>query len=420
MRLPNRSLAQRRVRISGIQFIRPVFSLFFIFFAGAARLQAQSSAVIHRLDGSMIGAAEAEAFAQATLEKENVTGAQIAVVEGVRLVWSMAFGLRGRNPDVPMDRETTTWAASISKGIFATYVMQLVERSEFELDVPIAKQLPQPLDHYDAYKETGTAIVSEPDWPLVTPRMLLSHTSGLLNFAYLEPDKKLHLHFKPGTKFNYSGEGINLVQFVIEQKKQKPLDQLMQDAFFTPLEMKRTGLIYRQEFEGNVADRFDLHGKFRAKTRRFPARGAGSMTTSAQDLARFAIAMLDDKIVKPSTRAEMLRPYMQIRTLHQFALKPNEGEGKEAAEVELAYGMGWGLLTKTRFGPAFFKEGHGDGAQNYMICFERSKSCMILLTNSDNGELAFRSLLEKILGDAVTPWEWEGYTREYIEESRKN
>jgi len=55
-----------------------------------------------------------------------------------------------------------------------------------------------------------------------------------------------------------------------------------------------------------------------------------------------------------------------------------------------------------------------------MICFERSKSCMILLTNSDNGELAFRSLLEKILGDTRTPWEWEGYTREYIEESRKN
>jgi hypothetical protein len=39
---------------------------------------------------------------------------------------------------------------------------------------------------------------------------------------------------------------------------------------------------------------------------------------------------------------------------------------------------------------------------------------MILLTNSDNGELAFRPLLEKILGDTVTPWEWEGYTLDYI------
>ena len=81
--------------------------------------------------------------------------------------------------------------------------------------------------------------------------------------------------------------------------------------------------------------------------------------------------------------------------------------------------MGWGLLTHTPFGPAFFKEGHGDGAQNYMICFERRQACMILLTNSDNGELAFRALLEKILGDTVTPWEWEGYTATYIAASRK-
>jgi hypothetical protein len=39
---------------------------------------------------------------------------------------------------------------------------------------------------------------------------------------------------------------------------------------------------------------------------------------------------------------------------------------------------------------------------------------MIVLTNSDNGELAFRPLLEKLIGDNVTPWEWEGYTREDI------
>lgn len=66
-------------------------------------------------------------------------------------------------------------------------------------------------------------------------------------------------------------------------------------------------------------------------------------------------------------------------------------------------------MTKTPFGPAFFKEGHDDGAQNYMICFTRRKACMILPTNSDNGERAYRPLLEKIFGNTVTPWEWEGY-----------
>jgi CubicO group peptidase (beta-lactamase class C family) len=374
---------------------------------------------IRRLDGSTITIAEAEAFARKTLDAAHVTGAQIAVLDRGALVWSQAFGLRRREPALPMTRETTTWAASITKSVFATYVMQLVERGEFSLDTPLAKQLPKPLDAYDEYKDTASALVKDPAWAAVTPRMLLAHSSGLHNFAMFEPDKKMHLQFTPGTRYRYSGEGINLVQLAIEQQKGRPLDQLLQDAIFTPLGMTRSGIIYRSEFVDNVADRYNADESFRAQTKRFPARAAGSMTTSAEDLARFASALFADTLLRPATRKTMLTPFLQIRTLHQFALAANEREGTEAAAIGLAYGMGWGLLTKTRFGPAFFKEGHGDGAQNYMICFERRQACMIVLTNSDNGELAFRPLLETILGDTVTPWEWEGYTSTYISESRK-
>jgi CubicO group peptidase (beta-lactamase class C family) len=378
----------------------------------------QVSGTIRRLDGSRISKAEADAFARRTLESVHVTGAQIAVLDRSQLVWSAAFGLRRREPALPMNRETTTWAASITKSVFATYVMQLVQRGEFDLDTPVARLLGKPLNEYEPYKQTAADLVHDPAWATVTPRMLLSHTSGLANFAFIEPDKKMHLHFKPGTQFQYSGEGINLVQFAIEQQKKQPLDQLMQEAFFTPLGMTHTGLIYRQEFEGNVADRYDSQQKFRSQTRRFPARGAGSMTTSAEDLARFVSALFSNKLLAPSTRKALLGPVFPIRSLHEFAIRVDEGPGEEARRVGLAYGIGWGLLTHTRFGPAFFKEGHGDGAQNYVICFERRQTCMILLTNSDNGELAFRPLLETILGDTVTPWEWEGYTQTYIETQR--
>ena len=379
----------------------------------------KKAASIRRLDGTAISIVEADAFARKTLVDAHVTGAQIAVMDQGRLVWSEAFGLRRREPELPMDRETTMWAASITKSVFATYVMQLVERGEFQLDVPVAKQLAKPLDRYDDYREKATELVRDPEWAKVTPRMLLSHSSGLQNFAAIEPDKKMHLHFKPGTRFLYSGEGINLVQFVIEQQKGRPLDQLMQEALFTPLGMKRTGLIYRTEFAENVADRYDLDEKFRSQTKRFPARAAGSMTTSAEDLARFVTALFNGTLLKPATREEMLTSVLPIRSLHEFPIDTNQGDGADATATGLAYGVGWGLLTHTRFGSAFFKEGHGDGAQNYMICFERRQACMILLTNSDNGELAFRALLEKILGDTVTPWEWEGYTATYIDASRK-
>ena len=118
--------------------------------------------------------------------------------------------------------------------------------------------------------------------------MLLAHTSGLGNLAAFAPAKKMHLQLKPGTRYLYSGDGINLVQLLVEQQKRRPLDQLMQEAIFTPLGMTRTGMIDREKFAANVADRYDAAEKVRAQTRRFPARGAGSMTASATDLGRFA------------------------------------------------------------------------------------------------------------------------------------
>ena len=183
--------------------------------AGVARAQGTES--IRRLDGSHIAIAEADAFARRTLDAAHVTGAQIAIVDEGRLVWSAAYGLRRREPALPMDRETTTWAASITKAVFATYVMQLVERGEFNLDEPVARQLAQPLTSYEPYKEIATEIVKDPAWSTVTPRMLLAHTSGLGNFAIFEADKKMHLQFAPGTQYRYSGDGFNLVQFVIER-----------------------------------------------------------------------------------------------------------------------------------------------------------------------------------------------------------
>lgn len=375
---------------------------------------------IRRLDGSRISVEEAQGFAGKTLTNARVTGAQIVILDQGKTVWSAAFGSRRRDPDLPMRTDTNIWAASITKSVFATYAMLLAERGEIAMNGPIAQQLSKPLTEYEAYRESATEIVRDPRWQKVTPRILLSHTAGLANFAFLEPDKKLRLHFEPGTAFRYSGEGINLVQLLVEEKKGKPLDRLMQETIFTPLQMTGTGMIYRAEFAENVADRFGADGKFHAQTKRFPARAAGSMATTSEDLARFAVALLDDRILKPATRKEMLRPVIRIRTLHQFPLRADEPEGQETAAVGLAYGTGWGLLTKTPFGPAFFKEGHGDGAQTYMICFERRKACMILLTNSDNGELAFRPLMEKLFGNTVTPWEWEGYTPKYIEESRKH
>jgi hypothetical protein len=53
-------------------------------------------------------------------------------------------------------------------------------------------------------------------WRTITPRLLLSHRSGLPNLPALEAHGTLRLHFNPGERFAYSGAGLNLLQFVEE------------------------------------------------------------------------------------------------------------------------------------------------------------------------------------------------------------
>ena len=138
-----------------------------------------------------------------------------------------AFGLRRREPPLPMDRDTTTWAASITKSVFATYVMQLVERGEFSLDAPVARQLPRPLDTYDAVSRDGVGRSSAIRRGRRSRRACCWRTPPASRTSpSFEPDKKMHLHFKPGTQYPLLRRRLNLVQFVIEQQKGRPLDQL--------------------------------------------------------------------------------------------------------------------------------------------------------------------------------------------------
>ena len=370
---------------------------------------------IRRLDGSLVGTSAADSIARALVAHHRITGLQVAVVNDGRIVWSGAYGLRLRSPDAPMTTSSILWAASITKSVFATHVMQRVAAGTLDLDQPVAMLLPRALDTYEPYREKASLLVQDGAWSRVTPRMLLAHTSGLLNFATLEPDGKMRLHDAPGRGYRYSGEGFNLLQYILEQRDGRPLDQTMDSTVFQPLGLTRTAFAYRARFEPDMADRYGKDEQFLAKTRR-NVRAAGSMTTTAEELSRFLIALMDDRVLSRQPRMAMLSPVVSIRTRAQFDPPGNAiiSDTSEVAQVDLAYGVGWGLLQRTPYGPAFFKEGHGDGAQTYAICFPKRRDCMVILANSDNGEWAFRPLLQQVFGNDVTPWVWEGYTDEQL------
>ena len=151
-------------------------------------------------------------------------------------------------------------------------------------------------------------------WRKWTPRILLSHGSGLANFAFLEPDGKMQLHFEPGSRYAYSGEGITVLQFVIETGLGLNVGDQMQRRVFDRFDMKRTSMTWRADFADNLADGYGLDGAFAPHDRRSRPRAAGSMDTTIDDFARFLAGFARGDGLSAKSRAEMSQPHVAITT----------------------------------------------------------------------------------------------------------
>jgi CubicO group peptidase (beta-lactamase class C family) len=152
--------------------------------------------------------------------------------------------------------------------------------------------------------------------------MCLDHSTGFNNFWFIEPDRKLHIHFEPGTRFSYSGEGFILLQFVIEHgRKSQGLGLDVGDlarADFQRLGMTRTSLVWQNGSDANVADGWNDQGRSQPHERRSKVRVAGSMNTTISDLARFTAALVRGDGLTAAARAEMTRRTLHITTAGQF------------------------------------------------------------------------------------------------------
>ena len=144
-----------------------------------------------------------------------------------------------------------------------------------------------------------------------------------------------------------------------------------------------------------------------AKDKRTKANAAGSMETTISDYARFVSGVMQGKGLSKRSKEDMLSSQVKIYTKRQFP-SLNTDSTDENKSIALCYGLGWGLF-KSRYGKAFFKEGHGNGWQHYTISFPGKNYAVIIMTNSDNGESMFKELVENLTGVTI-PYKWEGYT----------
>ncbi|MBC9933271.1 serine hydrolase domain-containing protein [Chitinophaga qingshengii] len=364
---------------------------------------------IRRLDKSTITPQALTARIQQLMDTAQVTGMSIAIFNQDQPVYVKAFGTANKTNSTPMDTNTVFWACSYSKAVFAYCVMKLVDQHMIDLDTPLVKYLPKPLPDYVFTKKTRgyQDLRNDPRYEKITARMCLDHTTGFPNYRGFEANGKICIKSDPGTLYGYSGEGMYLLQFVLEQMTGKDYESIAREQVFLPLGMTHSSYVWQPRFDNNYCVGHDTAQhpyEFDART---SAHAAGSLYTNITDWNRFLVAMLTGKGLSRQSAAAMLHPQIPILSKKQFG--PDAWVyDKTPATTTIFYGLGVGLL-KTPYGIAFFKEGHSEGWGHYSIVFPQKHTAIAIMTNSDNGERIFKSLLEIAIGDVYTPWFWENY-----------
>lgn len=367
-------------------------------------------AIVATLSGGNVATAQVsqpqlDRAAEEAMTRTGAKGLAIAVIDRGRVSHIRAYGVRNANGD-PLTTDTVMYGASLTKAVFGYLAAQLAAEGRLQLDRPIAQMLAAPLPSYgnlSAYGNWGD-LASDDRWKAITPRMALNHSTGFANFAFLEPDRRLRIHFDPGTRYAYSGEGIMLLQFGLERGLGLQVEAELQRRFFRPLRMSRTSLIWQDHFAANLADGWAQDGSVEPHDARSRVRAAGSMDTTIADMAQMAAYMVRGGGLSPRWRRLYPDATLKITTRQQFpTLLP---DAPEAERPKASAGLGVIAFTGPQ-GPGWFKGGHNDTTANTLVCLQKRQRCVLILSNVVRSERAFPGLVRAVLGETGVPYKWE-------------
>jgi CubicO group peptidase (beta-lactamase class C family) len=318
----------------------------------------------------------------------EVPGLSIALVRDSKILWQRGFGVKSVETGEPVTDDTVFEAASLSKPVFAYAVLKMVDRGQLDLDTPLIKYLP------------GAYVENDPRLNLITARIVLSHRTGFPNWR--PKGGALQIHFTPGERFSYSGEGFVYLQRVVEHLTGQPLDAFMKKTVFEPLGMTSSSYVWIDRFDRLKATGHTQAGTATERRKPSEANAASSLQTTAGDYAKFLIAMMKGTGLKKETAREMLSP--QIKVDEGGSNSINRSTGRLSPFI--SWGLGWGL-EQTADGKAFWHWGSNNGdVQSFTVSFEKERAGLVIFTNSGNGLSIVSEIVRQALGGAHPAFAW--------------
>jgi CubicO group peptidase (beta-lactamase class C family) len=361
-----------------LQFVRRLVLVLLSCAAAADLSQAQDHSISKEKRSAI------EAAVSKFMASTHVPGVSIAVVESGQLEWASGFGFADLENNVPASEYTLYRLASISKSLTATAAMQLWERGRLDLDAPVQKYCP-------AFPQKSAAI---------TTRQVMGHLGGIRHYKTGPDDLEIGNtnHFDdpiqggldffkndalvapPGSHFHYSTQGYTLVGCVMEGASGAKYPDFMRQNIFVPAGMEHTQvdnrftiIPYRTRFYEKSKSGDVQNADFLDSSYKIPG---GGWLSSAEDMAKFEVAILSDKLIKRATRDLMWTP-----------LKPSDGSKD-------GYGLGWGAGDENGIAVVSHTGGQ-QGTSTAFLIAPTQQDGVVVLTNME--DVPARDLAVEIL-----------------------
>ena len=329
--------------------------------------------------------AELDQFIEAQRAAAGAPGMQVAVAFKNARIYSKGFGLADVEHRVPVSTTTAFRTASVAKTITGTAVMQLVEAGQLDLDAPIQRYCPA---------------FPKKDWP-ITARLILSHLAGIRHYKpgessgkqfYFTIDESLALFkndplvHEPGTKYLYSTFAYNVLGCAIEGASKQTYEEHLRQNVWTRAGMARTRIdrvfdIVPDRARGYYRVTEDdlksmppvvrtlvkpgdvINAPLHDTSMKIPG---GGLLSTAEDLVRFSLAVLEGRLVKKETVEQMWTA------------------GKTKSGEDTGYGFGWGVTPPQEGLRRISHNGNQIGASSSLIVIPELPLAYAVMTNLED------------------------------------
>lgn len=334
---------------------------------------------------------------EALMREKKVPGLSFVIIEKAEITVHIELGLRNTQKKDLIDENTTFEAASLCKPVFTYGILKLVENGKLDLDKPLAEYL--------CYSD----ITNDERINSITARIVLMHTSGFPNWR--PKNESLKIHFQPGERFSYSGEGFLYLQKVVEHISGLSLEEYTQKNVFIPLGMTRSSFIWSND--SKKASGHNADGNPIENQREVPQNAAFTMHTNPLDYAKFVIAILKEVSLNSKTINEMLRPQIKVQEGSTNSIENYTGQISNS----VSWGLGWGIQC-TEMGDSFWHWGDNGGFKSFILGSKSSKNAIIIFTNGSNGLILISEIINKYMREPQPALDW--LEKEYARKNHKN